>query len=233
MRGARERYEQSMAVQDQIGYRRGRGFSLQSLADILREEDKFEEARVRAEESAALRRELGDQNNLASSQTQLAQIALDQGQYDTAEELARPAVDSFAKIKSVQGEANALSVIALAQLHTGKLAEATTSAGRAVQLAQQAADRMPRFLAAVVAARVQAANGHVPEAIHALQGVRTEATSYGYLAVEFEARLALGEMEKLRTPDSPRAQLKVLAKESRAKGYLRLARMAQAAETGS
>ena len=233
LRGAKERYEQSMTVQEQIGYQRGRGFSLQALADVLREQDQLDEARKTAEEGAALRKELGDQNNLAASQMQIAQIALDQGQYASVEELARPAVETYQKIKSAQGEAIAQATIALAQLQAGKLADAATTADRATKLAEQGSDRPPRFVAALVAARVQAANGQTQEAVRALQLLIAEASRYGYLWVEYEARLAIGEIEGKQNRDGSRAQLKLLAKEAKEKGYLRIARLAQAAESGT
>jgi serine/threonine protein kinase/Tfp pilus assembly protein PilF len=231
LRGAKERYEQSMAIQEQIGYRRGRGFSLQALADVLREQDKLDEACKTAGEGAALRRELGDENNLALSQTQLAEIALDQEQYSTVEELARPAVETFQKIKSVQGEAVAQALIALAQLETGKLADAAATAGRASELAQQGTDRLPRFMTSIVAARTQAASGQTREALHALQAVLSEASKYGYLSVEYEARLATGEIEMRQNREAARGQLNALAKDAKEKGFLRIARLALAAKS--
>jgi serine/threonine protein kinase/tetratricopeptide (TPR) repeat protein len=231
LRGAKERYEQSMAVQDEIGYRRGRGFSLQSISDILREQDNLEDARKMAQEGADLRRELGDQNNLASSEAQIAQLALDQGQYSAVEELARPAVETFQKIKSTQGEAVSQALIALAQIQLGKPADAAATAERAVALAGQGTDRLPRFMTAIVAARAQAANGQAPEAVRALQSVINESSKYGYLSVEFEARLAMGEIETRRNLDGGRAQLRGLAKAAKEKGFLRIERLAQTAES--
>jgi serine/threonine protein kinase/tetratricopeptide (TPR) repeat protein len=232
LRGAKQRYEQSMVIQEEIGYKRGRGFSLQALADILREQGDLEEARKTAEESVALRRELGDQNNLALSQTLVAQIALDQGQYSAVEGLAQPAVDTFQKIKSPQGEAVAQALIALAQLETGARTDATPTAERALQLARQGTDRLPRFMTIIVAARVQAANGQSAEALHALQVVLAEASKYGYLSVEYEARLAIGSIEARQNRESGRSQLRNLAKEAKERGYLRIAREALAAESG-
>jgi tetratricopeptide (TPR) repeat protein len=232
LRGAKQRYEQSMVIQEEIGYKRGRGFSQQALADVLREQGDLEEARKTAEESVALRRELGDQNNLALSQTLVAQIALDQGQYSAVESLAQPAVDTFQKIKSPQGEAVAQALIALAQLETGARTDATPTAERALQLARQGTDRLPRFMTIIVAARVQAANGQSAEALHALQVVLAEASKYGYLSVEYEARLAIGSIEARQGRESGRSQLRSLAKEGKEKGYLRIARQALAAESG-
>jgi eukaryotic-like serine/threonine-protein kinase len=230
LRGARHRYEESMKIQEEIGYRRGRGFSLQALADVLREEDELAEARRTAEEGADLRRELGDQNNLGASQIQIAQIAFDQGQYATVEDLARPAVEIFQKNKSAQEESLAQGLIALAQLEPHKNADALTTAEAASKLAQQGSDKAPRFIAAIVLARAQAANDQTAEALRGLQGVIGEATKYGYLAMEFEARLAMGETEMRENREGGRAQLRALAKTAKEKGFLRIARLAQSSE---
>jgi eukaryotic-like serine/threonine-protein kinase len=229
LRGAEQRYEQSMELEKKIGYRRGRGFSLDGLADVLREQDKLEEARGIAEEGVALRRELREENTLAVSQAQMAEIALDQRHYPAAEDLARAAVEAFERIKSPQQEAGGLDLIALAQIHTGKANDATANAEHALKLALEGTDRLPRYMSAIVAARVQAANGQIPQALHALQPVLAEATKNGYCAVAFEARLALGEIEMHRSPDRARIQLRALARDSRERGFERIARLAQAA----
>lgn len=229
LRSARARYEEAMKIQDEIGYRRGRGFSLQAMADVLLEQDKLDEARRTAEEGADLRKELGDQNNVATSQAQIAQIALQQGQYAMVEELAEPAIETFQKIKSPQEEAKAQAWIALAQLNLGKAADALANAEHASQLAAQGTDRPPKLLTAMVLARTQAANGQSAEAVRGLQTVVSEASKYGYLATEFEARLALGELELRQGRESARAQLNALAKQAKEKSFLRIARLAQAA----
>ena len=230
LRSAKHRYEESLKIQDGIGYRRGRGFSLEALADVLREQDQLDEARRTAEEASDLRRELGDQNNLATSQIQIAQIAFDQGQYATVEDLVRPAVEAFQKNKSAQQEALGRSLIALAQLELQKNTEALATAEAAAKLAQQGSDKAPPFFAAITLARAQAANGQTAEAKRGLQGVIGEATKYGYLATEFEARLAVGEIEMRENREGTRTQLRALAKAAKEKGFLRIARLAESAE---
>jgi eukaryotic-like serine/threonine-protein kinase len=226
LRGAQQRYDQSMAISDQIGYKRGRGFSLQASADILREQDRLDDAEKTAEASVSLRRELGDENNLAIGQAQLAQLALDQGEYAKVEELAKPAVLTFQKTKAAQEEAQTRALIALAQLQTGDIAGATANAGRALKLARQGTDREPRLITTLVSARVKAANGQSKEALRSLQSVLDEASKYGYLSLEYEARLAREEIEMAQDKDAARTQLRALAKEARERGFLRIARLA-------
>jgi hypothetical protein len=195
---------------------------------VLREQDKLDEARRTAEEGADLRRELNDQANLALSQLQIANIAYDQGQFATVEDLAKPAVETLEKIKSTQAQGWGQSIIALAQLKLGKAPEALANAESGAKLAQQGTDRAPRLATAIVLARAQAANGQNAEAMRGLQAVLAEATKYGYLGIEFEARLAMGEMEMQQNPEAGRAQLRSLAKMAREKSFMRIARLAGA-----
>jgi len=51
--------------------------------------------------------------------------------------------------------------------------------------------------------------------------------------VEYEARLAIGSIEARQNRESGRSQLRSLAQEAKAKGYLRIAQEALAAEGGN
>ena len=71
---------------------------------------------------------------------------------------------------------------------------------------------------------MQAAAGDVTGALKALEGIRAEAVKYGYVPYDFEARLAMGEIEvKAEKTASGRVRLAQLEKDSRDKGYLRVA----------
>jgi len=79
----------------------------------------------------------------------------------------------------------------------------------------------------IAAARVRAAIGGTAEATQSLEATLAEANKYGYLGYQFEARLALGEIElnSDKTGDG-RVRLEVLQKEAAAKGFGLIARKA-------
>jgi len=79
-------------------------------------------------------------------------------------------------------------------------------------------------------ARVQAAEGNATNAIDALKPVLAEATKYGYLTYELEARLELREIE-MKSGTSPEARLALasLATDAKTKDFLLIARKARAA----
>jgi serine/threonine protein kinase/Tfp pilus assembly protein PilF len=232
---AKASFEQSIAVQQQIGYTRSRAFSLTGLADLLREQDKTAEARKAAEEALELRKTMSDENNMAISQLQIAQIACETRNMPEAESLARKATQTFQKIKSPQGIALAQTVLALILLEAGKPTDAAASAQQAISLTMQATDRSLRLFSTIIEARTNGANGKLSEAEVALRNALTEAHRYGYLAIEYEARLALGNLEaKSGKLPASRTHLQTLQAEAQARGYARIARRAkEAANPGS
>ncbi len=72
----------------------------------------------------------------------------------------------------------------------------------------------------IAKARIDAASGKIQEAMNGLTSVEKEAHAAGLVAIEFEARLALGEVEgKAGQPARARATLNALAQEAKAKGF--------------
>jgi len=225
---AKASFEQSIVLQQQIGHARGRAFPLSGLADLLREQDKIIEARKAAEDAFEIRKSMSDENNMAISQLQIAQIACETRSMAEAESLARQAVDSFQKIKSPQGIAQAQAVLALILLETGKPADATAAIQQTISLTKQATDRSLRLFTSIVEARARTANGEFSAAETALRSAVTEGHRYGYLAIEYEARLALGNLEaKSGKRAAARSSLQALQAEAQARGFARIARKAK------
>jgi eukaryotic-like serine/threonine-protein kinase len=85
----------------------------------------------------------------------------------------------------------------------------------------------------VIAARVRDASGEtadIAEATKDLRAILDEARKKNAPQIQFEARLALGEIELASgNPEAGRAGLMTLAKDARAKGFLLIARKASSA----
>ena len=77
-------------------------------------------------------------------------------------------------------------------------------------------------------ARVRAANGHPEDAARNLNVVRAEAVRLGLVSQQLEARLVEAEIEKMSNKRA-RAHFSELEKEATAKGFLLIARKAEAA----
>ncbi|MBI4473876.1 MAG: hypothetical protein HY646_14505, partial [Acidobacteria bacterium] len=88
-------------------------------------------------------------------------------------------------------------------------------------------NRFPTLFRHVVSARIKAADGKTTDAIELLNTTFAEARKLGYLLPQFEARLAMGQIEiDSGKTAAGRNRLSELAREARIRGYLHTARLA-------
>jgi predicted negative regulator of RcsB-dependent stress response len=129
-------------------------------------------------------------------------------------------VTELAGEKDVGGEAQGRGTLALALLDLGDTAGAGAQIEQAATLAQQANDRNLKLMIAMAKARIDAGSGKTEDALKGLASAEKEARAAGLVAIEFEARLALGEVEgKTGRTAKARATLNALAQEAKAKGF--------------
>ena len=120
-------------------------------------------------------------------------------------------------------QVSARTVLARALLAEGKPARAREEIDSAAGLAAKSQNREVRLRFAVTAARVH-------EDSTSLGAALAESAKYHLLGVEFEARLALGEIEiKTGRSATGRAPLGALEKDATARGFMLIARNARAA----
>jgi len=224
--GARQRYDEALAITRETGYKRGQAYSKFGLVEVLAAEGRLDEARALAEETLAMRTELADENNGAWSRLQLASIAIEQRRPADAERLARDAAAVFERLKAAESGAVAQAWLSTALLDQGRNADAAAAAERAASLARGSASRGPRFEAAMAGARVLGATGRAPDAVRQLEATIAEASKYGYLPYELQARLAAGRIEKRAGIAGATARLAALERDARAKRFELIARSA-------
>ena len=151
--------------------------------------------------------------------------------------LARHAQVVFEKSNSLGNSAWAQSFLARNLLSAGHLQEAQTAAAKAVSLSQKYGGRTTGFEAVLADARVKAKSRNEVGARKELDAMLASARKYGYLSYEFQARLALGEIELESGSPSAETRLRSLENEARLKGMLLIADEAAAllkrAETSS
>jgi hypothetical protein len=161
-------------------------------------------------------------------------VLIEEGQAVQAETLARQAAQEFQTEKAALRESQARAVLAQSQLVQGKLGEAQQSIDAAEKLLGKSDDPDARFLQIRTAARVQAAAGKTSEAIKSLAVTVAKLAKVHRVYDQFETRLALGEIEiKSGRTASGSARLAALEKEARVRGFLLIARKAQAAAANS
>jgi hypothetical protein len=177
-------------------------------------------AKQNYEQALQFQQSLGEKADAAYSQISLAALALDETESEDAKKLAREAVAELAAEKDIAGEAQGRGTLALALLDSGDAVGAGTQIEQASSLAQQANDRNLKLTTVIAKARIDAASAKQQDALKALAAVEKDARTAGLVAIEFEARLALGEVEgKAGQTAKARGTLNALAQEAKAKGF--------------
>ena len=212
--------EDSLRLRREFDDKGDQARSLDNLGDVLLAQGNVAGAKQSYEQALQFQQSLGQKADAAYSQISLAGLALEEKRPEDAKKLAQEAVTELASEKDVGGEAQARGTLALALLDSGDRAGAGTQIEQATTLAQQANDRNLKLMIAIAKARIDAASGKNEDALKGLASIEKEAHAAGLVAIEFEARLALGEVErKAGQTAKARVTLDVLAKEAKAKGF--------------
>jgi len=127
------------------------------------------------------------------------------------------------------GEIFAATVLVRSLLAQGRAGVAEKEIKQAEALTAHSENRLESVLVAIVAAQVKAARGQNAEALAQLKSALEGAGKMGLVPYQFEARLAIGQMEiKSGKAVAGRAHLAGLQKDAGAKGFLLVARQAGA-----
>ncbi len=225
---AKKYFDQALALATEISYAGGQPYPMAGLGDVLTAQGQLAAARKQYEQALKLCQELKIEDFAAQTETALAFVALADGRFSDAETQAREAAAAFDKINSTASSAVAHALLARSLLAQNKLQEATTAVTAAITLSRQAGGQTPVFEATLADARVKAKSGKVTEAHRELDAMAATARKFGYRIYDYQARLALGEIELWSgTPDA-RAHLVSLEADARAKGVLLFANQARA-----
>ena len=230
--GAERRYAEETVIWQETGDRDGYSDALYGLATVLWARGDLEAAQQKMMEDRRIKAEISAQTYADNSTVNLASLAIDRRKPQEAERLAREALESFRWQENSDMEATALEVLARSLLAQGKVADAQKAVNEALALTDKTQLFYLLQRLGITAARVRAASGRradVNEALKGLEAVLSEAERARFVASEFEARLAMGEIRmKSGSPEVGRARLDALEKDATAKGFGLIARQAAA-----
>ncbi|HMD95840.1 MAG TPA: protein kinase [Terriglobia bacterium] len=230
---AEKQYSQALGLSRDIGNRRLAAFALFGLGEVSYAKADLPAAQEWHQQALNIRNELGEKGNAAESRTDLAAIWLDEGHTAEAAAAAQGAAEEFRAEEQPDDEALADAVLARAMLAQNRPVEARKIVDHAMTLADQSKNTGARLTVVVVAARVRAASTRSTdefEATRILKAAVKEAQEEGFVGHQFEARLALGEIElHSATPAAGRADLALLERESATLGFNSIARKSAAA----
>jgi tetratricopeptide (TPR) repeat protein len=229
LKAAEKNINEAVALATQTGTKDLSGTSLLSLGQVQRDEGNLAAARKSLEQSLAIRNEIGEKAGAAETEAMLAVLALDENDAVRASALAGKAVEEAHREKASDLEAGALAVLAEADLELDKIDAARGVIARAKVLTSKSEERHVITAVRIAGARVTAASGQQEEALKTLEDVVSEMTQLGLVELQFDARLAIGEVErKAGKADASRAHLEALEKDASAKGFLLFARKSRA-----
>ena len=227
--GSAKKYcEQALGMMHDISYHAGESYPTAGLADALLMMSDVGGARKQYEQALKLSQDAQQDDHAAQVQTALGVVALEETRLADAEALARAAVVIFDKDNVADNGAWARAVLARSLLAQGKLPEAQTAVAQAVALAQKTASQPQRFEAFLADAQVKAKAGKTSDANKQLETVLASARKSGYRSFEYQARLALAEIELQTHSPLAETHLAALEKDARDHNLLLVANHAHA-----
>jgi serine/threonine protein kinase/tetratricopeptide (TPR) repeat protein len=229
LNAAQKSYSEALHVFTEIGNQPGIAYALFSLAKILEDKDELVIAGKQHEDVLAMRLKMGDEGYTDDSRLAVAEIALEQGRSAEAETAARQAIERYQKQRDQDNEVGTDAFLSLVLLAENRVAEAQTVIASARKLQEKSSNRITGISLAIADGRVRAGLGKTQEAVELVRDALAEARTTGFVGLQFDARLALGEVEtKTANPSVGHADLRRLEHDARARGFMLIARKAAA-----
>jgi tetratricopeptide (TPR) repeat protein len=228
--GAKQGFEQSLAVWQRNGDQASAAYAMWSLGGLLLLEADFKGARKMLEQTLAIRSSTGEKIPISDTQLELANLSLEEMRSPVEQEAAvRQALDVFQREKADDDEIRAWCVLSRVLVAEGKAAAAQETVRHARALARKSQNPEIRWGAAIVAGRIAGVAQEVA-ARKELTDVIAQSHRQGYALVELDARLVLAEIEmKAGQTAEGRAHLTAIEADAKAKGYNLAARKAAVA----
>ena len=222
--------DEQMPIFQQAGNQRAVAYATFVQGEFFKTQGNLQQARKAHEEALAIRNKIGEKVTVGDSLLAIAALSIEEGHPADAEQPARQSIRQAITEKAPGNELNARNLLARSLLAQGKPVEAEKEIHIAELAATTTENRLLAIDTLITAARVHAANGQVAEASRSLANVLAEATRLSCGRCQFDARLALAEIEmKQGKKAAAREHFASLEKDASAKGFLLVAHEAQAA----
>jgi tetratricopeptide (TPR) repeat protein len=202
-------------------------YSLFGLGNISMARGNLTIARKEHEQALSWRQvEQGFDREIFDSRVRLAELSLEEGRTIEGEMQLRRAVAAYPNLEP-DARIQTDQILIRSLLAQNKNAEAKQIASQWQSMKASSEDRFTEVASKVVNAEILSSVARPGEAIDLLETSVREATRYGFVSLQFEARLALSEaLNRGGQKTAARAQLAYLERSARAKGFLLIARKA-------
>jgi eukaryotic-like serine/threonine-protein kinase len=191
---------------------------------ILAVQGNLAGARAKQQQALSVAEKTGAKSQAAQSRLELAQLDLEEGRAGEAEQSIRDVLAVFAREKMLDDELNAHVLLARCLLAQGRIAEARAALNEVREAAARNQNPANRLLFRIADARTIAA---LPSASSAVSRARARselmeclasARKFGFVLLEFEARLAVAEIDSMENARAAGSRLESLEKEAQAHG---------------
>src|ERR1700674_2855962 len=227
--GARRNYEEALNFSRETGDKNIGAYASYGLCRVDTLAGDLPKAKEHCLDALRTRQEMGDKATIAETSSRYAELLIEEGQFQEAETLLRQALEEFLAERLSDDEIEARAILAYALVAQRKTAEAQAEINSAQRLVTKSQNAPTRLKLQIIAARQRARTDTI-EANDGLQTDLKDATKYGFIGYELEAKLALGEIEMNSGKTAAgRLQLASLQKEAVANGFLSISRKAAAA----
>jgi eukaryotic-like serine/threonine-protein kinase len=229
LQAAETTYQQAKATAQEIDDKSVVAYVLSGMGDVLIDRGDLVAAHKSYEESLALHNQAGEKQNASEMQVALAHLAIEEGHPADAESALIKCKDQFDKERQADDELTASTVLTQALLAEGKHADAAKEVEATRTLAGQSQNHLARLQFDLAFARVLLTSDTPEKSRAQLEKILKDARTRGFTGVEFEARLALAELEKKSGHGATsRTELTALESSARSKGFGLMARKAAA-----
>jgi tetratricopeptide (TPR) repeat protein/TolB-like protein len=234
--GASGHYQDALRLAQAAGDKSMTAYTLMGLGSLALKAGQLPEARKNYEQALALRKELGEKDSIAQTQVALSELLLEEGHASEAEAAVRPARDHLRSVGLKDDETSATVVLVRTMLAQNKVSDAARELAQMDVAASKRQNLAVKLDFEIANAQAGIAGGKLTAARKRLGSVLAQDAKAGLTGQQFEARLALGELErKAGNVQGSRAQLEQLETEATNKGFLLIAKKAaaQASMSGS
>jgi TolB-like protein len=227
LRAAEDTCQQALTLAQRTNDKRAEGYVLAGLGGPLLQQGNLTAARKAFEQSLAIRNQIGEKQTAAESRTYLAEVAIEEGHAADAEKSARASLNEFRSEKQADDELTAAAVLIEALLAQGKPTEAMAVVDDETEVVAKNQNQPVRLKLAIVVAHAMAVSGKLAEAKRTLETLFKDEIKQGFLAYQFETRLALAEIElKSGRIAAGHSKLAALQHDAQARGLGLIARKA-------
>ena len=203
---------------------------LDELAELLLQEGEVAEARKAAEEALALAYKSGNHGQVGGARLTIARVAMEEEHPAEAELQAKQALEQFGLQNESWNQVRSYAVLSLAFVGQRKFRDARKTIRTIVVPAIKDESIYDERLSLMIAVGKVLSTTGSPQGFKYLKSALEDSKRLGYLGHEFEARMALGEIEmKSGQTEQGRARLAAVEKGARANGFSLIARQAERA----